>query len=59
MPRKRVAINISVPNQAFKNAVVETNKILGTESSEEFVKVYKRLFKKAHLQLPPLSHEVR
>lgn len=43
---KRVAINISLPDEAFKKEVEETNSRLETSSSKEFVELYKRLRKK-------------
>lgn len=43
---KRVAINISLPDEAFKKAVLETAERLETTPSKEFVDLFERLFKR-------------
>lgn len=43
---KRVALNISLPDQAFKDEVERISRRLNTTPSKEFVKLYKRLAKR-------------
>jgi hypothetical protein len=43
---KRVAINISLPDEAFKKEVLATSERLKTSPSEEFVALFRRLSKR-------------
>lgn len=43
MTRKRVSINISLPNHAFKAAVLRHAEERGVSPSEEFQALYKRI----------------
>lgn len=45
MPRKRVAINISLPSQDFKDAVIAWHKKHDGTPSKEVLKLYRRLLK--------------
>jgi hypothetical protein len=46
MPRKRVPINISLPDMDFRFMVYEIAEQRGVSPSEEFVALYKRLAKR-------------
>lgn len=46
MPRKRVPLNISLPNLEFKERIEQYHKEKGGTPSEVVVTRYKRLFKK-------------
>ncbi len=45
MPSKRVSINISLPNRAFKKRVLRIAKLRGKKPSVEFVDLYMGLYK--------------
>lgn len=47
MSIKRVAINISLPDEDFKKKVIEEASRSGKSPSEEFVALYARKFRKA------------
>lgn len=43
MPTKRVSINLSLPNEDFKDLVLRTADFRGKCPSQEFVDLYRRL----------------